>query len=143
MEAKEMNVGEPGEARLQVAKSFMDKRAPVNMTDGTRKDSGENAGAFQGLDQLVAMKGMCSEAEWRSQGCHLLLNHLGQMFGNGSGTYMGEVLFWRMRGGVSLGKQKWETDARMQRDTATLGELWDMRWVFKSSFDASCGKPTA
>lgn len=136
MEATGLRVGTPGEPKLGVVKSFMDKRAPVNMTDGTLKEGGENAAAFRNLDELVRMKGMCSEAEWRAQGFRLVLNQLACMYGPGAGTYLGEVLWWRMRKGTKLGKQKWETGTYMQQDVATLGELWDMRWVFPSAADA-------
>lgn len=121
---------------ISIAKSFMDKRGPVNMTDGTPKDGAENARAVEALDQVLVVARKCDKAEWQSTGRQMILSAIEQLFGKGAGTYLGEILFWRLRRGEMLGKQKWETNVYLQHDVGTLGELWDMRWVFPSADNA-------
>ena len=133
-----LRVGCIDEPTLKIVKSFMDKPGPVNMADGTRKDGAENAEASKMLDDLVPACRTCSEEDWNRSGRQHLLTNMTNLFGAGSGTYFGEVLFWRMRRGELLGKQKWETGVFLQEDVGTLGELWDMRWVFPSA-DAASG----
>lgn len=115
-EVASLRVGSPGEPSHSIAKTFMNKTGPVRMSDGTPKDPPPGV-------PMNSLMGMNAE-------------QLNLTLGVGAGTYFGEVVFWKQRRGIRLGKIKWESSGEMQSDTATMGEFWDMRWVFPSEDDA-------
>jgi len=135
---RDLQVGNPGEPRFEMARVFMDKDQPINMSDGTPKEVSSGMSKSPGMIQdLVQM----SKALPTTKFC----GFLNTQYGSGAGTYLGEVVFWKKWGGVSLGKQKWEAHGQdlipsMKMhggDTAMLSELWDMRWVFPTCKQAA------
>ena len=110
-----LNVFQPGKPRMRIARSFMNKSGPVQMSDGSPKEIPPQVGPLSALLNMSAAQ-------------------LNRKFGMGAGTFFGEIVFWKKYGGVILGKQKWESgEGMMMNDTAKCSEVWDMRWVFKTS----------
>jgi len=95
-----------------IARTYMDKRAPVSMNDGTLKPNPPGDVAGKTPAELVRMYGE-----------------------NGAG-FFGEGAWWKQYNGILLGKHKWEAKGDLENDTNTLSEMWDMRWCFSSNEDA-------
>ena len=114
MTAGDLPAGLVDAASLRLARVYMDHDVPIKMGDGSPKNP-----------PVAALA--CADAA-----------ELTRTFGEGAGTFMGEVLFWRRYRGQLLGKQKWacHSDEGPVGDTSKMSELWDMRWVFPSAAEA-------
>ena len=114
MTAGDLPAGLVNADHLKLARVYMDHDIPVKMGDGSPKN-------------VPAAALHCADAA-----------ELTKTFGEGAGSFMGEVLFWRRHRGQLLGKQKWacHSDEGPVGDASQMSELWDMRWVFPSAADA-------
>jgi hypothetical protein len=110
-----LHIGRVGQPRHNVARSYMDKNKPTSM-DGRPK-------------QLPP-------GYSKAQVMNMSHQELNRTIGLGAGSYYGEMVFWNNHGGQTLGKIKWESVGIGTNDTATCGEVWDMRWVFPTKEQA-------
>lgn len=100
-----------------IARTYMDKAQPVTMNDGTPKPLPPGVSS---VNTIVTMTP----------------NQLVQKFGEGQGIFYGESAFWKRYHGILLGKHKWEGSGKLETDTTTVSELWDMRWLMATPEDA-------
>jgi hypothetical protein len=112
-----LQVGMGAAPSLRLARSFMDKKGPVCLGDGTPK----HINALPKEAQEILDSGLRPSDEDMCTA----LNAWGIGHDQGGlGTYFGEVAFWQKWKGELLGKQKWEAHAQTPaRDIATLQEL--------------------
>ncbi|KAL7545286.1 hypothetical protein ACHAWF_008640 [Thalassiosira exigua] len=113
-----LNVGKPnGGKKHFIARTYMNKAGPVGMTDGTPKRLPPGVTSINDI-------------------AHLAPTQLVQSYGEHGGGFFGESVFWMRHNGILLGKHKWEADGHLDTDTATMSELWDMRWCMATHNDA-------
>ena len=112
-----LNIGKPKSRRAFIARNYMDKNLPVLMSDGSPKPLPPG---MPSVDRFASMTP----------------SQLVQYYGPVNGIFFGEHAFWKRHSGILLGKHKWEAEGDMEVDTNTCSEIWDMRWVLKSTKDA-------
>jgi len=107
-----LNVGQPGFPRHNLMRSFNDKTRPVTMSRGVDKPRAPNFSSL--VDRTPAD----------------LIGILGSH--DGGANFLGEEIYWVRNRGVLLGKHKWEAEGGYDEDVATLSEIWDIRWSFRT-----------
>lgn len=112
-----LNIGKPKSRRTFIARNYMDKNLPVTMSDGSPKP---------------LPPGMTSVDRF----ANMTPSQLVQYYGPDNGIFFGEHAFWKRHNGILLGKHKWEAEGDMENDTNSCSEVWDMRWLCKTSEDA-------